>query len=306
MQRTKAGIGMANHLTPWRSGNSDAGIRTSRRTILASGAVLVEDSRLAADQPLGAGYSPRSQIVLPYHGAFSWQIGRTDRLIDANVTLFVTGGEEFFESHPIPDTGHGSAILTPGDEALDELRLAPGGGAAGVARPMSDATRLTVHALLFNPALEPLAREELAIELLTDLAREPRPASAPVRSIVERAKEVLHAHAHDVLSLDFVSNAVGITPIYLTQVFRQTEGTPLYRYQTRLRLARALVELPTCESLTELALDLGFSSHSHFTSTFSASFGITPSAFRSQHARGGGEGLSGCDSRPAGSRGSGS
>ena len=305
MQLNKSASSVSGE-APWAFGGGRSDVHTRRRTILASGAVLVEDSSLAADQPLGAGYSPRSQIVLPYHGAFSWQVGRTDRLIDPNVTLFVTGGEEFFESHPIPDTGHGSAILTPGDEALDELRLASHAGFAGVARPMSDAARLTVHALLFNPLLEPLAREELAVELLADLVREPRPDVTPTRTIVERAKEVLHAHAHEVLSLDFVSNAVGVTPIYLTQVFRQTEGTPLYRYQTRLRLARALVELPNCESLTELALDLGFSSHSHFTSTFSASFGITPSAFRSQYARGRGPRLSGSGSRREGSMRSGS
>jgi AraC-like DNA-binding protein len=32
------------------------------------------------------------------------------------------------------------------------------------------------------------------------------------------------------------------------------------------------------ERLTDLALDLGFSSHSHFTSAFRAYFGRTPSA----------------------------
>ena len=58
----------------------------------------------------------------------------------------------------------------------------------------------------------------------------------------------------------------------------------VYKYQTRLRLSRALLELPTCASLTELALDLGFSSHSHFTTTFKAAFGISPSLFRADHA----------------------
>jgi AraC-like DNA-binding protein len=29
---------------------------------------------------------------------------------------------------------------------------------------------------------------------------------------------------------------VGVSPVYLTQVFQQVEGLPLYRYQLRLRL----------------------------------------------------------------------
>ena len=58
------------------------------------------------------------------------------------------------------------------------------------------------------------------------------------------------------------------------------EGIPLHRYLTQLRLARALVELPHAADLTALALDLGFSSHSHFTARFRALFGLTPTDVR--------------------------
>ena len=58
------------------------------------------------------------------------------------------------------------------------------------------------------------------------------------------------------------------SPVYLTQVFQQVEGLPLYRYQLRLRLARALDLLGQYDDLTALSLDLGFSSHSHFSAAF--------------------------------------
>ena len=45
----------------------------------------------------------------------------------------------------------------------------------------------------------------------------------------------------------------------------QVEGLPLYRYQLRLRLARALDLLAQYDDLTSLGLELGFSSHSHFS-----------------------------------------
>ena len=63
-------------------------------------------------------------------------------------------------------------------------------------------------------------------------------------------------------------------------------GTYLYRYQLRLRLARALDLLGQYDDLTTLSLDLGFSSHSHFSAAFRQAYGRTPAAFqRSVHLR---------------------
>ena len=73
---------------------------------------------------------------------------------------------------------------------------------------------------------------------------------------------------------------VGVSAVYLTQSFREVEGVPLYRYQLRLRLARALDLLRDYEDLTALGLHLGFSSHSHFTAAFQQAYGRTPSEFR--------------------------
>ena len=68
--------------------------------------------------------------------------------------------------------------------------------------------------------------------------------------------------------------------MYLTQVFQQVEGVPLYRYQLRLRLARALDLLAQYDDLTSLSLDLGFYSHSHFSTAFAKAYGRSPSTFR--------------------------
>jgi AraC family transcriptional regulator len=58
------------------------------------------------------------------------------------------------------------------------------------------------------------------------------------------------------------------------------EGVPLYRYQLRLRLARALDLLGEYDDLTTLSLELGFSSHSHFSAAFRQVYGRSPSEFR--------------------------
>jgi AraC-like DNA-binding protein len=77
-----------------------------------------------------------------------------------------------------------------------------------------------------------------------------------------------------------VAAEVGVSAVYLTQSFHQVEGVPLYRYQLRLRLARALDLLREYEDLAALGVDLGFSSHSHFTAAFQKMYGRTPSEFR--------------------------
>jgi AraC family transcriptional regulator len=64
-----------------------------------------------------------------------------------------------------------------------------------------------------------------------------------------------------------------------------SKGVSLRRYVNQLRLARALIELRSVDDLTRLALELGFSSHSHFTLAFRRAFGCTPSQFRGRNAR---------------------
>ena len=77
-----------------------------------------------------------------------------------------------------------------------------------------------------------------------------------------------------------IAAEVGGSPVYLTQVFQQVEGLPLYRYQLRLRLARSLDLLAQYDDLTALGLELGFSSHSHFSAAFRETYGRSPSEFR--------------------------
>jgi AraC family transcriptional regulator len=104
--------------------------------------------------------------------------------------------------------------------------------------------------------------------------------SKSTRRLIRRTKEFLEAEFANPIRLSHVGRAVGASPTYLTDLFRRVEGIPLHRYVARLRLARALVELPDAEDLSTLALDVGFSSHSHFSAAFRRAFGCTPSQFR--------------------------
>jgi AraC family transcriptional regulator len=98
---------------------------------------------------------------------------------------------------------------------------------------------------------------------------------------VEAAKTYLASRMSECVTLDDVARAVGVSPFHLARLFRRRTGAPVHRYLTCLRLRASLERLADgANDLTALALELGFSSHSHFTDSFRREFGRTPSDVR--------------------------
>ncbi len=112
-------------------------------------------------------------------------------------------------------------------------------------------------------------------------ARRPGP-----RDFVERAREVLAQQFAERLSLHALAQAVDCSPFHLARLFHQATGTTLHAHRTDLRLRAALEHLADPRSdLLDLALSLGYSSHSHFSEVFRAAFGTTPSDLRTRLTR---------------------
>ena len=263
-----------------------------RRVLHSSWLGCVEDFSAPGGCPPPRGHSPEYQLVFPYAGAFEWHVGAKTAFLDGTHVLFVGAGEDYADSHVAG--GHDSIIITPRLSMLQELcgHAVPARHPAfqRVAKPTTPRLNMRSHRLLRLEASgdDPLACDELMIALL-DEALEPthRVARASSLRVVDETKQFLHAHLCEAISLDEIASAVQVSGAYLTDAFTRSEGVPLCRYRTRLRLNRALVDLPRCQDITALALDLGFSSHAHFSTAFKALFGVSPSAFRagSGHAR---------------------
>lgn len=99
--------------------------------------------------------------------------------------------------------------------------------------------------------------------------------------LVESARDVIARNFKDNLSLSDIAREVDSSVFHLARVFKARTGFSLHAYRNQLRLRAALERLaePGVD-LIDIALDLGFSSHSHFTETFRRSFGKTPSGVR--------------------------
>jgi AraC-like DNA-binding protein len=233
-----------------------------------------------------------TQLVFPYRGVYVRYIGNDQAVAEANQVLFFNATEGYRVSHPLPG-GDASLTLVIGESQLRELAprtfLHHGTTLAfrQQRRRIDSRTQALVALLrhsLRQKIAEPLEAESLALTL-AQRALGPRTTHAAGASIgrqrlVDRAKLVLASNLARRWTLAEIAAEMRCSPVYLTQVFQQVEGLPLYRYQLRLRLARALDLLPQYDDLTTLSLDLGFSSHSHFSAAFRGAYGRSPSEFR--------------------------
>lgn len=102
------------------------------------------------------------------------------------------------------------------------------------------------------------------------------------RALTEKARLYLEEHYRERLRLANIAGPLGVSPGFLCHVFRRETGFSIHGYQTHLRLARAreLILAGRGDDLTQLALELGFASHGHFTDTFRRKVGLPPSTFR--------------------------
>jgi AraC-like DNA-binding protein len=236
--------------------------------------------------------TPHSHLVFPYRGVFVRHVGSAAAIADANQALLFSPDEGYRVSHPVTG-GDASLSLTVDDDQLRELAprtlLRPGAALAFTQQRMyldpraQSLVALLRHRLRAHLA-EPLEAESLTLALV-ERALGPRTAQTGGAArhrhrLVDRAKLVLVGDLSRRWTLADVAHEVGTSPVYLTQLFQQVEGVPLYRYQLRLRLARSLDLLERYDDLSALALELGFSSHSHFSAAFQQAYGRSPSAFR--------------------------
>jgi AraC family transcriptional regulator len=237
-------------------------------------------------------YATATQLVFPYRGVYVRHLARDEAVAEANQALFFNAAEGYRVSHPVPG-GDASLTLIISEPQLREMapRAVLRQGAALAFRRQRlriDPRAQTLMALLRHSLrrniAEPLEAEILALTLaqraMGSRATHAAGASAGRQRLADRVKLALASDLSRRWTLAEIAAEVGGAPVYLTQVFQQVEGLPLYRYQLRLRLARALDLLAQYDDLTTLSLDLGFSSHSHFSAAFREAYGRSPSEFR--------------------------
>jgi AraC family transcriptional regulator len=262
--------------------------------LLRSSTVCVRDvyCQGSCKERSGEEYATATELVFPYRGTFVRHIGEEQAVAEANQVLFFNATEGYRVSHPIPG-GDASLSLAISPELL--LEMVPDGLLNDTSTPRFCPQRRRIDARaqalvamlrhsLRHEIAEPLEAEGLALTLV-QRALGPRTshgatASTSRQRLVDRVKLVIASDLARRWTLAEIASELRGSPVYLTQTFQQVEGMPLYRYQLRLRLARALDLLGDYDDLSALGLELGFSSHSHFSAAFREVYGRTPSEFK--------------------------
>jgi AraC family transcriptional regulator len=88
-------------------------------------------------------------------------------------------------------------------------------------------------------------------------------------------------HLAEAIPLDTLARLVHLSPFYFCRAFKQSFGSPPHRYHVKRRIdrAKALLADPA-SSVTDIALELGFSETSSFSAAFRHTTGTTPTEYR--------------------------
>jgi AraC family transcriptional regulator len=272
--------------------------------VFESPLVRVGRWRCPSDHPhfLDSGPASDTLFVFPRESVWIEHQGREPFVADANTVTYYNKGQcyrrrqlsvrgdhcDWFAVAPEATAG----TLSPHEPAAIDRLECP----FPFTRGPSDSDSYLRQRMVFqhvsheqNP--DRLFVEEAVLAVLADVAalayahERPR-APARIRprrdiDLVEAARDVIARRFKENLSLSEIAREAASSVFHLARVFRARTGFSLHAYRNQLRLRAALERLrePGVD-LIEIALDLGFSSHSHFTDTFRRSFGKTPSAVR--------------------------
>ncbi|MCC6327015.1 MAG: helix-turn-helix domain-containing protein [Acidobacteria bacterium] len=250
-------------------------------------------------------HTDTNTITLLRHGAFSKHFGRIQATADVNQAMFFSKDTVYQVSHPVDHGDRGTSftvapriltdIVRELDPGIDEHPDDPFPFLTGPCEPEvfwrhRDFVR-RLEAAGQQP-LEHLWADVTGLQLMADvlaaayirhgLKRKRRAATAADHAErTEAAKTYLAAHMAEPVTLDEVAAAVNSSPFNFARMFQQQTGLPVHRYLTLLRLRASLEMIAgSAADLTRVAIDLGFSSHSHFTDVFRREFGKTPSDLR--------------------------
>lgn len=246
--------------------------------------------------------SHSATVTFVRRGVFVRHRGRREELVDPTRVVFFRPDDPFRVSHPISGGDDCTSFWFAPDILSDALaahglldrqtrQIRPIRTDAPISpRAQADFRRVWKAA---RSADEPLAIEEAALNLLdsvlceaasgrADAAGKRRESTQDAHSnAVKRVLEAVADQPQQRLSLADLARTAFTSRFHLARIFRLQTGLSIHEHQTRLRLSAVLDRLSAgAEDLTRLALDAGFSSHSHLTREFAGRVGCGPSEFR--------------------------
>lgn len=98
---------------------------------------------------------------------------------------------------------------------------------------------------------------------------------------IQQTIEFIEDHLGEEIDIVNLAKRASLSPFYYQRLFSRLVKKPVAEYIKLRRMAKATeVMLQKDKRILDIALDLGFSSHEHFSRTFKDTFGLTPDEYR--------------------------
>jgi AraC-like DNA-binding protein len=105
----------------------------------------------------------------------------------------------------------------------------------------------------------------------------------PARHLL-RAKDLIDARYREPLEIPTLARAAHLSSAHFSREFRRAFGETPHQYLLTRRLERAAELLRnTDHSVADICLDIGLRSVGSFTTSFTRTFGVSPTTYRAAH-----------------------
>ena len=122
--------------------------------------------------------------------------------------------------------------------------------------------------LLFYMRHSILGRQELELSNTTD-------------ADIIQATKFIYQNYRKPLTLDTIASVAGLSPTYFSKKFKQVTGIGFKEYLNYIRLKNAAAALYSTDStITDIALEYGFSDSNYFKDLFKKEYGMSPREYR--------------------------
>jgi AraC-like DNA-binding protein len=213
---------------------------------------------------------PAGSAVFVRRGTVAWRTHRTAALLDPNSALL------------FPQSAGAATLTAVGAPASVTIFYDPqlDFGSRASVRPVESSAFLEQFYLTLMPTAEHHSRR--LAQLVSTLVKAPEhsPVSFTRLSYSSLMQSYVNAALAQPFKLDEVARAAALSVSAASRSFHREFGVPLRVYVRRLRLRTALARIAEYHDLSQVALELGFFDHAHFTRAFRLEFGITPSSWR--------------------------
>lgn len=242
-------------------------------------------------------------------GKYEWRIDQQPYTFYPGDVAVVMPGIYFGSDHGVLDIGSFTWIHL-GIQQLENGHILPGkwsglseneGAAIGkilslnsspVCTGFTDAGKILkgIHAELFGHEIGYQARinhqvDELLIQVTRHMTKQSHPGRDFPKTFM-RLEEVLRENLSHQWTVEEMAALVGMGTTLFTERVKSFSGFSPINYLINIRISEAIKLLKRPDiSVTDIALDTGFYSSQHFSTTFKKLTGFQPSEFRKNHLR---------------------